>query len=179
MKIKNVLKNYDKDLSLKVGAKDGTAFFYVGTVGDFLENMDVYDSVMRNRTVRIQIRAERAYENEIRNAPTLEGYARECIKKEEPLIYSDYRASIEDWFMRVTQKHNTALKKKAAAANYRKLSGREVKEYEMCDKTIDDNCLRVVIEGYETGAYWCLEEAATLPSLEFTRATSGEDEEDG
>lgn len=70
MTIKTALKNYDKNLSLKVGAKDGTAFFYVGTVGDFLENMDVYDSVMRNRTLRIQIRAERAFENEIKNAPT-------------------------------------------------------------------------------------------------------------
>lgn len=94
------------------------------------------------------------------------------------MLFSDFRASIEDWFMRVTQKHSTALKKKAAVANYRKLSGREVKEHAMCDKTIDENCVRVVIDGYENGAYWCLEEAATLPSLEFNRTISGEDDED-
>ncbi len=58
MKLKEQLAAMDGEQKIKVGAKDGVGYFYVGTVADMIENMSDYTARVRQIAVDAEYRAE-------------------------------------------------------------------------------------------------------------------------
>ena len=174
MTILSLLKNYDNDMGMKVGAYDGNGFYYIGTVGDFAENIIEYDNAVKDRAVKQVKKSEKALKETLSSAPKLEDYAKEQLKKDiKDLTFMGFQVEVEIWFHDVEVKQKTLAKREERLKSFIHLAHRNVRDYAMCDTGVEENCLRVLLDGHENGAFWMMNEA-TPPSLRF--ATDTEDD---
>ena len=82
MTITTLLNDYDGSMNLKVGAVDGSGFFYIGTVTDFAENICAYDAATKSNSIRLVRKSKKVLKDTLANAPTLGSYAKQQLKTE-------------------------------------------------------------------------------------------------
>ena len=169
---KNVISKYIKTLPdeqmIKVGSKNGCGWWYVGTVVDFIKMMDEI-SLELNKSLKATEKASvRNLETKLRNWPSPERYARFQLRKndfEESLTYNAYNAWLSNWFTAIAKQKKAVIKAKGNIKNFVELSKREVIETSKADEAIEEDCLRILIEGVEDGAFWSTDEAQKLPAV--------------
>lgn len=164
MKLIELLQGLDPEQPIKIGAKDGSSFFYVGTPADMLATFDTsnkrygeYDMVIYRSNERAiknyEIEANAAYENAMKDAEergaelTAKGF-----KKALRLIFnSDASKAI----LKIEDKLAKAV---AHQRQTKSMQDREVMDSFRADKVVDD-CLAIIVEGFEYGRYWTTDEA--------------------
>ena len=173
MKILEAIAQYPAEQKLKIGAADGTGWWYVGTVGDVRMWNEALDEKCHKYAMDIQKNAVKSLNARLKNQPTPEAFARAQIKKAEDtgeyldLSREAYQAALEKYFADVHKAvaHMKAMSKRLK--EYVKLQEREVIDCAMSDKAADPGVVRVLTAGYENGAFWTTDEAVKLPSVGF------------
>ena len=135
MKLSELLEQFEPDARIKIGAADGSAYFYVGSPSDLLIHIWFYNGVAKSAAKR----------------------SLDLAEKDFLLVKND--RNIPD---RVKLKLKRA---RSRLDNFVDLKDREVVSYFKCDETIDENVTAVIVGGFETGNYWCLEDAVSFPSI--------------
>lgn len=169
MRIKEALEKYDRELKLKIGCADGDSFWYVGTVGHALANMAELNDALQKNAIDACARIEAALEEHLRREPSLQKYTRQELSKFDPAPTVDgYQQMLKDYFRAAVSKNRTAQERRRYAYNMKNITSREVLSCEMCDPSVDEGTLRMVIEGRERGMLWTTEEAKIIPGFYFT-----------
>lgn len=185
MKLIELLQTLDPEQPIKIGAKDGSSFFYVGTPADMLATFGTsskrygeYDMVIYRSYERAiknyEIEANAAYENAMKYAQehgaelTAKGF-----KKALRLIFnSDASKAI----LKVEDKLAKAI---AHQRQTKSMQDRDVMDSFKANKVVDD-CLAIIVEGFEYGRYWTMDEATkgfggTLkPSIKLSNSVENE-----
>lgn len=156
MKYKEALEKYEDSQKLKVGSLQ--SFFYVGTVGDFRDNIKEVSGklfiVLKDRTER----KRQEYETRLENPPTIKDYCRYEEGKAQKYTVENYLAYLNQW-LETTQKRLIGYQNaKEREANFVPLEKRNVKSIRE-SSAIDPNCVILVLEGRETGRFWTTDEA--------------------
>lgn len=142
----NVLEAIDllpDDQKLKVGSQSG--FFYVGTVEQFRYNINKIDSKCREYQERLFKTAEKNLKSARNNKPNPD----EC---------DDYDSELEAWEKKIVRLQKLVKKHEGRLRRYVPLIKRNVNDSGMCLPESDPEVYRVVIDGYEVGAFWTLSE---------------------
>lgn len=164
MKLIELLQTLDPEQPIKIGAKDGISFFYVGTPADMLATFDTsskrygeYDMVIYRSYERAiknyEIEANVAYDNAMKDAEergaelTAKGF-----KKALRLIFNS------DASKAILKIEDKLAKTTAHQRQTKSMQDREVMDSFKADKVVDD-CLAIIVEGFEYGRYWTMDEA--------------------
>ena len=164
MKLIELLQTLEPEQPIKIGAKDGSSFFYVGTPADMLATFDTsskrygeYDMVI----YRSYERAIKLYEKQVSEAyDSAMKYAQEhCaeltakgFKKALRLIFNS------DAPKAILKVEDKLAKATAQQRQTKSMQDREVMDSFKADKVVDD-CLAIIVEGCEYGRYWTTDEA--------------------
>ena len=157
MTFSEFLEKQDMARMMKLGSLDGSGFYYCGTVGDILSRMETYNRILYGREVHLISRCiERINQMEAAGPMSV-----------DPNIVGQWRHEVErrknrlEWLW-----HNHA--------HYISLADREVVEH--YDATgYDEGAVIVILEGYENGAYWTLDEVKE--PMSFARGGAGTDKQ--
>lgn len=185
MKLIELLQTLDPEQPIKIGAKDGSSFFYVGTPADMLATFDTsskrygeYDMVIyksyEKAIKRYEMEASEAYDNAMK-------YAQEHGAE---LTAKGFKRALRTIFNSDTSKAILKVEDKLAkaTAHQRKtksMQGRDVMDSFKADKVVDD-ALAIIVEGFEYGRYWTMDEATkgfggTLkPSIKLSNSAEEE-----
>lgn len=164
MKLIELLETLDPEQPIKIGAKDGSSFFYVGTPADMLATFDTsskrygeYDMVIYRSYERAiknyAVESNAAYENAMKDAAergaelTAKGF-----KKALRIIFNSDAAKV------IRKVEDKLAKTTANQRQTKSLKDREVMDSFIADKVVDD-CLAIIVEGFEYGRYWTMDEA--------------------
>lgn len=178
MKIAKALKDYDPDKLLKVGAKNGSGFFYCGTVGDFLENMEDNSDLLRKHAISILQAAKRRLNQRISNPPTIDRFTREQLRGDgnPNLTFQNYRFYVEHWFSGVYGLKQAADNHEQRYDAFKPLDKRDVVEVRESLAAADPGVTALIIEGYELGRYWTMDEAAGKSYIAFANEVEDDDD---
>lgn len=161
MKKNNLIETMESlpsDAKCKVGTETGACYFFIGTVGEFLENLDKIDELAKAFLDR-RLRVARKNLLTMANAPmNLDAYVKAEYGKLKDDILPDF--SVEG-FHKARAEY---LKKLQNRANYVMdcdraidlrvpLERREVINISRSDKLIGDGII-IIIEGDEAGRWW-------------------------
>lgn len=181
MKLIELLETLDPEQPIKIGAKDGSSFFYVGTPNDMLATFDTsskrygeYDMVIYRSYERAiknyEIEANAAYESAMKDAQergaelTAKGF-----KKALRIIFNSDAAKV------IRKVEDKLAKTTAHQRQTKSLQDREVMDSFIADKVVDD-CFAIIVEGFEYGRYWTMDEApkdgdTVKPSIKLSNST--------
>lgn len=135
----------DHETPIKLGSKSGSGFFYCGTAGDLFLKLEDYNEILYNREEHLIKRCEERV-HQMENGPVPEYMAKEQFDAELERR-RDRLAWLQD-----------------SHRNYIHLADREViQDYDATG--FDEGAIIVIIEGYENGAYWTLDEVKTPMSF--------------
>lgn len=165
----------NKKTKIKVGAKNGSGFFYVGTVGDFLDQSEKYEwadiTYFDNRVKRANDNLEMML-----NADTsYSGYAKKQYRKwENTGMRPNFTVDSYDVFLRghakqVLKKFQTYISEKQYRADRTPLMSRMVTDNFDADRVVEPAGVMVIqIDGRESGQYWTFDEAESTPAIKFS-----------
>ena len=180
MNLKRKLRELEPDQKIKVGTGDSSAYFYVGTAGDMLKNMQAYNAYCKLYSERCRRRAENNLKNALDRWFSPAEYAKVETTTSKPVLTSDgYLKALDMWFKNVERLSEAKKIREQRDDEYVKLDEREVAVAEMSDPTVDYGVMKIIIRGHELGKYWITCEAKKLPSCSFGNDDHREDEDDG
>ena len=162
----NVLGQYGDNQRLKLGSASG--FWYVGTVGDFLDRIEnINDSANYHTYSQLQF-AERNYSALQRKWIDYQKQVlSEIMKDDHKITVDSYVETAAKLFKAIDAARNRVKTWRKRRLCFEHVANRAVKECEFSDPAADLGVLRCVITGYEVGAYWTTDEAKTIPSIKF------------
>lgn len=170
--------------TIKIGAQSG--YFYCGTVKNFLNNMDVYDTSIRSFFSRHAIKEKKTYENYLNNPPTLSEFAESVLSNGCEFDLRDYEENVLRWFSMVHKRRDMKNEAEEKRDTTKNLSVREVKEHRMANPLVEEDIEVIIIEGYEIGRIWMANEVENYGEFTISDAEendgdahSGNDESDG
>lgn len=184
MKLIELLQTLDPEQPIKIGAKDGSSFFYLGTPKDMLATFDTsstrygeYDMVIYNAYERAIKRYEEQVSDSYNDAMK---YAQEHGAE---LTAKGFKKALRTIFNSDTAKNILKMENKLAEAvahqrQTKSMQDREVMDSFKADKVVDD-CLAIIVEGFEYGRYWTTDEAPkdggnVKPSIKLSNSAEGE-----
>lgn len=130
MTLSELFDMYIHDTPIKLGAEDGSGFFYCGTIRDLMNKLEDYNEILYNRYERI--------------CQMQNGYIPDGVTKEMWQNELERRQRRLEWLQ-------------DAHLHYIHLGDREVlRDYNATG--YDEGAIIVIVEGYENGAYWTLDE---------------------
>ena len=167
MTLKELLETMEPDRRIKIGARDGSSFFYCGNPADVLVTFDPdakcfgwYDKIIHDTF-------ERTIENNKKNVDAVYTDMLDKLKKRG---FSINQKSFTDFMRYVMQsgmgdgaiKSERNLEKAINnLKNTKPLMDREVLDHFDCDAVADDGVYAIVVEGFEYGKYWTFDEVPT------------------
>lgn len=167
----------DKPLSLKVGGKYGTGYFYCGTVGDFEMRIDELSDEKHKEFFTARDRTKNELEASVRNSPRIKSRVlcgdipmAEWIESAKALAleFDEYRtkATLDflmdcgKWADKVRDGRNALNNAQKRLDGFMPLRTRGVMDAFFSSPVADDACpLVLIISGYESGCYWTIDEA--------------------
>ena len=167
MNLLDELYSYAPETVIKVGATDGSAFFYVGTAEDFIENVEYYTFLLKEGWARTYNRCNEAVKTAIKNYPTIADYMSDQRKQTKPdFTLEGYNKCLAAWMKKIGRMHSAEQKMLEKKNSFCDLKWREIVYTKDSDPAADvEGSKVVVINGYEFGSYWTTEEAKKTPSL--------------
>ena len=153
MKLKEYLKSLDSNATIKVGGKDGSGYFYVGTPADMLENMDKYNGMLIKSADK-QVKFARDELDWF-----IEGLVTD-VKVAGLRIDSNHLKDVLEYCLK-DETLKAAIKSKNKYESYKRHRGvmgvlgeREVEEEIPADSAADEGVQIVLVSGYEIGRFW-------------------------
>lgn len=177
MKILNALEPYDYKKPLKVGSSDGSGFFYCGTVGNFVEDMEDHSDLLRKHALASVQAANRRLNQRLSNPPTIDRFCREELRSDKPnLTFENYRFYVDHYFAAIKGFKSAADTQEEHYEAFKPLSKREVVEIREASDAADPGVTILIIDGYELGKYWTVGEAKGKSYIAFMK-DSGDDDD--
>jgi len=175
MNIYDFLSNECKTKYIKVGAADGSAFFYCGTKELFLLNLTVYQAELKRAALYRRNAFKKAFEALVNNPPSLSKYIlSECVYDKPKPSYDAYIASVKAWMRSCVDAKAVATAAKEYYDNYKDLMQRDIVEHSI--SSVDEDTTRIIIPGNELGVYWMMEES--WGKMPFALRSKTEDDDD-
>ncbi len=164
MKLFEKLEQMPAETKIKVGAKDGRSYFYIGTVGDLNERMDeVSDRIRKNLSLRKRSCKARIT-SMLENPPALSTWAKLELNKDDPKLNpGEFEHFVGTWMYSLKRAEILWRRLVARQTRFTPISEREVLEWELADTAVEDNVFRVILPGKEEGLYWSTDEAPSIP----------------
>lgn len=181
-----------EDRTIKIGARNGTAFFYVGKAGDFIKKGSEYSAGIYNDVCKtisdIETYFLTTYEKDYSDNRTIAEkliVAYDQIKEAVPEVVVGNEAKLKYAFPKnmevfvnsVKSKINTLVFNRKYKAAWVELLDRTVDEVFYADEAVDKDCIVVMVDGNENGYFWTTDEAKhsnwsftgfTKTTIEFT-----------
>jgi len=181
-RLADLLATLPAERRLKLGAHSGSSFFYVGTVADCRENIDLYSRKLRNYARLQLINAQADLEQKLRNPPTLQRYAMAQVKREKPDWTIDgFKAQASGWLRDVKRLTANLNKSDRQYDAFVDLPIREVLSHFDADPQVETETTVIIVEGFEKGRYWTASESGGRCSIGlsmYDNAFEGEQEEE-
>ena len=171
--LKKVLSNTEHK-NVKIGAENGSGFFYAGSIVNYLDNIERVDKACHLAAKQNVSRHKDRIDRMCRNCPTPEAFARRCLARDEQekMTSENYSQFLDAYYKKLCSVSEETQKAEDILNNWKVLAQRKVVR---CDDSIaDEDCLVVIIEGYELGRYWTLDE---VPKGEEVCFSLDEDEQ--
>lgn len=157
MTLSEVLEELPEDQIIKLGAADGSSFFFIGRISDLEKNFEKYDK-------QIKVVLLNSLLNNVKN------YA-STLKLTTVPKYGLWNEDLER-YINQARKYTKEIKVRFDLIDekwvyyqiVKPLQNREVIEVAHSDKTIEPDVIRILVEGFETGNYWSTDEGM-LPSF--------------
>lgn len=161
MKLKKQLETLPDEALIKVGAKNGSGWFYVGTVEELKRYMDVYNDTVYNRWKYIVKNATERLERAVDNTPTWAMYIRGTAKTmgidTADFSFESYLKSCRRYESKLMKMRTLKQKYERIRDSYIHLEKREVVSCEKSDPVVDAT-FNIIIDGSETGVVWTSDE---------------------
>lgn len=142
MKLAELLDQLDPDTRVKIGAVNGSSYFYLGSPSDFTRHYAYYNACVTSAARRAVDIAER------------EVLALRASKERTKRI-KELRAQKEAKLLRAQSRYDTMTH----------IKDRDVVDWWESDETIEDNVTAIRVEGYEVGRFWCFADSKILPAV--------------
>ena len=159
MKPSELLQTLEPDQLIKIGAKDGTGFFYVGTPKDVL---DTFNSKSK-RACEYDMLISAAYDNAIAKVTEQSSVMYEQVSKEyenagdlPAILRAVFRSNNVKAILKMENRYDKLITQRKMT---KPLKNREVMDSFESDPIADENVFAIIVEGYEYGKFWCAEEA--------------------
>jgi len=180
MTLREYLTEKDDGTLIKVGANDGSSFFYCGTAGEFLANIEAIDEGLRDKTKNAMKVLRREFLKSMQgfsyseNGETMA--ARNAETKTETTAENDMsftawteqkikesteglRRAYNEWLAGVGQKQADAIAAEKLMREEKSVLEREVITVFAADAIVEPELtLCVLIFGWENGQYWTMDE---------------------
>lgn len=183
MTLRQQLRKLEPGTKIKLGAINGTAYFYVGTNDDLESKFAEYDEqIMRMWRKKLQ-NAKDSLRVLLNSTVTIESYVTSQLRRPEKpdLTIEGYKAHVENCLRQVRFLHHTLVQCRDVINNPIPLSVRPV--VDCLKNTIKEEreYINIRIEGYEAGTFWSSDETAKKPVMKFnlTDAELASDIEEG
>lgn len=174
MKLNELLETLEPEQHIKIGAKDGSSFFYVGTPADMLATFDTssvrygeYDMVIyrsyEKAIKRLELEVSIAYDNAMEDAQ--KRGAELTAKGFKKALKTIFRSELALKILKVEGKLAEVITHQRQTKS---MQDREVMESFNADKVVDDS-LNIIVEGFEYGRYWTYEES-DKPSIKLNNS---------
>lgn len=161
MKLLKQLEKLPDDMLIKIGAKNGSGWFYVGTVDEMKRFMDIYNDTVYHRWKYIVRNSTERLEKAVDNAPTWAMYIKSTSKSNgidsADFSYDSYLRSCHRYESKLNKMRQIKQKYERVRDGYISLEKREVLSCEKADP-IADTTVNIIIDGYETGIVWTSDE---------------------
>ena len=178
MSIEKELAGRPWNAKLKVGASDGSGFFYCGTVGDFITNMDDYSSLCEKNAHTSVIVAKKTLETRVKNPPSIDRFIRSEIKKpKHDFSLKNFEFYLRHYLDAIDRLTNAVDNAVVIESKFKHLDQREVVEIREASQVSDPGVLICIISGYEKGAYWTMDEAIGKHYINFSNSFMEDDDE--
>ena len=141
---------------IKVGAKGGTNFFYIGTSEDFLDHVEGYEELIWDyNNARMRGAKARLFTTS-QNFPTPETY----IKRNPKAKSTDFLKALDQWFNDYRRRKAIYEEWADRMRSYTALQNRKVVESYKATG-LDEDYTIVIVEGAERGSYWTADEVTS------------------
>lgn len=179
MNLFKYLQTLEPDKRIKVGAADGTSYFYIGTPADMIEKMEQYALQLNINSAETVQRAALSYKRAASAKILPCDYFMENMEDEKmQFSLEQYIKFLNAHIRLMNRKKNRYHRKKQLREQYVALPDRKIVDSFDCDPTADENIFAILVEGDETGKYWGAFEAEYIPTCKLTTPISLEDEDD-
>ena len=166
MTIMQFLEGCEGGTVIKIGAKGGDSFFYIGTVQDFLIGIKSHEIEVRNHANKVLDLADSNLKALLRNYPTPEKYAKKVLNRDiEKLTAESFVSELNAWCYAVRKAKRLVDERKSHCEKIIPLSKRCVIEAADSGVPREDGAKRILIEGNERGAFWMISEAQKTKRL--------------
>ena len=190
--LKDKLIYYPRRAQIKIGAVDGSNYFYCGTVGDFLDHMTEYSAQTLAAVVETAEKQKAAHMELCERVPELPNRFRaktlgeiidEIVRTETD---ADFRGSnraalaffstVSRWMRQTSEARTKAQKAQFRADNFVPFGDRDVDSvFFAADSVEEQETLVFKVCGDEYGEYWTMSEAAGKSPLSVRSSISGSD----
>ena len=179
MRLKERLQKMPPDKPIKVGCNDGSSYFYGGTAGDMLDNMEQYALNMELASVDAVTRAVTAY-RQAANAKILPvDYCIGLMDEKDPeYTLNAYKKFLESYFRNVERRKSYLDTARYRRDRFIPLPDREVTDCFEADAIVDEGVTAIMVEGTEFGKFWCTDEAAELPCMKLMSETAHDERQE-
>ena len=176
MTLRQALRKLEPGSKIKVGAINGTAWFYIGTNDDLEFHFTDYDAMLMRMWRKKLKNAKDSLKVLLTVTVTIESYVTgELRRSAKPdLTLEGYRKHVEECLHSVKYLHQQMQRCQNVLNNPVPLSIRPVVDtYRATVKEDKDyTCIRT--EGYESGVFWTSEEAEAVPVMKFNMTDAEE-----
>lgn len=159
-KLIDFIQKLDADKKIKIGANNGSGFFYCGTAGDFVENAAAYDVIVNRETMRKYNRALHEYKRYMSGDPgSLAAYLKYADRVGEDFSLDGYTDFLQAYFKACEVRKMLLARRTAEKDSYKDLTARHLADTFEADELADPGVTVILTEGYEEGKYWMHHEA--------------------
>lgn len=153
---------------VKIGAKDGSGYFYAGKPDVFLKHMNEYsDGCLNWADNRVQTSFHQIELIMPSVGMTWDEYRAECRKTMLRANKKDFSDRLSAAQKRLTALSESLRRRLMDRSQFKRLDERSVVEKFDADPAVDEDCLVVIVDGCENGGYWMLSEAQDGEPLSF------------
>ena len=161
------LKTLPRDRKIKLGSKDSSSFYWFGTAGELLNDIDLVSDDMKDSIEKKAKASEKSVTEQIRAIPTISDYLANEWRLTCKGMERTPKFSMEDYINYVTKKVD---KIPATAKNYKKVqtyldNWKDLEDRKVYDQypSVTEDAEIVIIEGMEPGPWWDAEEKKRNP----------------
>ena len=170
MTVRELLKDKEPTMQIKVGANGGSSFFYCGTVGEFMETIDEIDKALKPRA---ESAAEKLKKEFLRSLTGFTYTDNSKPKKDDSQdkTFSEWtegkiaesveglKKAYNDWLGIAAQRQGEAIAAHQLVVEPVSVADREVITAFAASAVVEpEYTLCIMIHGFEMGEYWTMDE---------------------
>lgn len=169
MTLRQALRNLEPESKIKVGAINGTAWFYIGTNDDLERGFADYDAALMRMWKKKLKNAKDSLKVLLTVTVTIESYVMSQIRRSgtPEFTIEGYKAHIEECLRNVRYLHHQMQRCQDIINNPVPLSMRPVVDTYKATLKEEKGYTLIRIEGFEPGVFWTSGEADSLPCMKF------------